>query len=345
MTSSERPNPFGIHLPDSLIIGQLSAAMGVLVKGVAWEIGERFDAVLSHRYGGDWISEHFAPAGGFVPELHDPDFVIDWFPAHSIVWDALPPYTVELGQKFRFARITRNRWEHEAAKQTPQTFITGVGQILKLAEPLGLKSRAYVPLLVARVHQLQLAGGVLPPDEIELELERQREIAQQAQRDAEDAIKRAEQAAREADINGVAAGVAQAELEVARHEAEVALKQIEELTRALDQAGRKNRLAVNEPAESLRPGDSWGQIPLGIRVLTLKARMVDLMDQATQTLLSQQIGQVAHEAALRWLTLMPQGGEVHLTTGGHAAGRVGGVYIYLGRLDQDRDSGNRPPVV
>ena len=74
-------------------------------------------------------------------------------------------------------------------------------------------------------------------------------------------------------------------------------------------------------------------MPLGVRVLTLKRNMVDLMDTTTQTLLSQQIGPIAHEVARRWLVFMPAGGTVHLTPAGHAAGQVGGRFIYLGRID------------
>ncbi len=62
----------------------------------------------------------------------------------------------------------------------------------------------------------------------------------------------------------------------------------------------------------------------------MKRNMIDPMDTATQMLLSQQIGAVAHEAARRWLVLMRMGGPVHLTPAGHAAGQIGGLFIYLG---------------
>jgi hypothetical protein len=129
-----------------------------------------------------------------------------------------------------------------------------------------------------------------------------------------------------------AAAAAQARRD-AQAKVEAAQAEIDRLEAELREAGKRNRQSLVEPADDLRPGDPWGAIPLGIRVLTLKANMVDLMDRSTQTLLSQQVGPVAREAARRWLEFMPAGGQVHLTEAGHAAGVAAGRYVYLGRLD------------
>lgn len=331
MSETDPVNPYPLLLPNSLVLGQLVASIGSFIKASAWEVGERFDAVLSHRYGDNWIIDTY---GDFrPPNLHDPDFVFDWHDRDSILWEALPPFTVDLQDRFGKARRTRNRWEHEANKQNINTFLNGVDQIKRLADALGLKVKTYAPALVERIRTLQHAGGVLPPSDLELQLDAEREAAEEARRVAQEAADQAAAAAAIAEAQGAAAAEALRAREEALERAAEAQREIERLEAELQSAARTSRKAVTEPADDLNPGDPWGDLPLGVRILTLKRNMVDLMDTATQTLLSQQIGPVAHEAARRWLTLMPAGGTVHLTPAGHAAGQVGGRFIYLGRVD------------
>lgn len=331
MSEEGAPNPFTLLLPSSLILGQLAAAMSMFVKATAWEIGERFDAILSHRYGIDWLVKTYG--NHHTPEVHDPDFVFQLHPRDAILWEALPPFSVDLQERFRKARITRNRWEHETARQSMNSFLNGVDQIHRLAQPLGLKAAAYAPPLVDRIGVLQRAGGVLPPTNLELALEGERQAAEDARRAAQEAAELAAAAVAAADAKGAVAAEALRTREEALAQAAAAQAEVDRLEAELVAAARSSRRALDEPADSLQPGEPWGDVPLGIRVLTLKGNMIDLMDQATQTLLSQQVGPVAQDAARRWLRFMPGGGQVHLTPAGHAAGRVGGRYMYLGRLD------------
>lgn len=332
MSLEEKANPYPLLLPDSLVLGQLVAAMGVFIKATAWELGERFDAILGHTHGPDWLVHTYGSHQ--PPNLHDPDFVFYWHPIESILWEALPPFTEDLKARFGKARLTRNRWEHQAALQTTNTFLNGVDHINRLAKPLGLKTSTYAPELIKRIQLLQAAGGVLPPSQSELELEMQKEAAEEAQAMAEAAVSAAEAAVAEAEAHGAKAVQALAEQRMAQEEVATAKAEIELLEAKLLQAGRMTRQSLVEQADALSPGEPWGDIPLGIRVLTLKANMVDLMDLTTQSLLSQQIGPLAIDAATRWLQFMPNGGQVHLTPAGHAAANVGGGYIYLGRLDE-----------
>ena len=324
MSEQVTPNPYPVILPESLITGHLVAALGSFIKGTAWEIGEQFNAILTPRYGPRWLIDNYGDYN--TPNLHDPDFVFKDRTREDLLWEALPPFSVELQERFWRARKTRNRWEHYGATQNVNSFLNGVDQIKRLAEPLKLKTASYAKLLVERATILQQAGGVLPPTDAELEIQRQKEAA-------EDALAAANAAQLQAEELGVQAAEAlKAKKDAIKQVMEVQAE-IARLESELLKAGSRSRQSLLEPADGLQPGDPWGDIPLGIRTMTLKANMVDLMDRATQTLLSQQLGLVATEAAQRWLMFMPSGGQVHLTPAGHAAGRVGLGFVYLGRLD------------
>jgi hypothetical protein len=331
MNLAQGRNPYPLLLPDSLVLGHLSAAMSTFIKASAWEIGERFDSILTRRHGPSWLVNTYGDYR--TPEVHDPDFVFNWHQHDSILWDALPPFSPQLRERFGKARITRNRWEHESAHQNMSSFLNGVDQIHRLAHPLGLETAAYAPQLSQRVKVLQRAGGVLPPSDLELQLESEKELAEEARRIAEEAAESAAQAVLAAELHGAIAEEALKAKHEAMAQVAAAQEDVDRLETALRDAERASRQAVSEPADDLKPGDAWSDLPLGLRVLTLKKNMVDLMDPATQTLLSQQVGGVAHEAACRWLEFMPDGGRVHLTPAGHACGEVGGRYTYLGRLD------------
>lgn len=331
MTKELVSNPYPVILPESLVLGQLVASLGSFIKGTAWEIGERFDAILVHRHGPEWLNE--LASDHHIPSLHDPDFVFDWHAQESILWEALPPFSIDLQKRFGKVRWTRNRWEHDAANQSINAFLNGVDQVKRLTVALGLKTSSYAPLLVERVNVLQKAGGVLPPTDSELEIQQQKEAAEEARKAAEDALAVAVATAAQADELGAQAAVAiKAKKDAIQQVVEVKAE-IERLESELLKAGKISRQSLVEPVDDLQPGDAWGDFPLGVRTLTLKVNMVDLMDKTTETLLSQQLGLVATEAAQRWLKIMPNGGQVHLTPAGHAAGQVGTGFVYLGRLD------------
>jgi hypothetical protein len=331
-TSVERPNPFLGVLPDDLRLGSLAAAMGALVKAVAWDVGERYDAVLSHRIGEDWLLQLARDRHGELPTLHDPSFVFAEAENHaeSPVWLALPPRTPVLVDQLRRARVTRNRWEHDPARQSHETFLNGVDRFDELTKALGVPSRAHCHALRSRVLDLRRNGGVLPArddlDNLQEMLDRAREDQAKAERAA------AEQAA--------ALGRAGGDADAARRDAEslreaLALAQAErDRLEALVQAERqRQRLSAPEPVIDLTPGEDWNLPTIGSRVVTLKPRLVDLFDADLGLLLSEEMGPVAADAARRWLSLMPRGGPVHITEAGHAAARVDGRLIYLGRLD------------
>ena len=226
----------------------------------------------------------------------------------------------------RYVRAYKGLWKSE-----------GLAPSLPLGSQLEPRSSdlrdRFAKLVAVRIRTLQHAGGVLPPSDLELQLDAEREAAEEARRAARQAADQAAAAAAAAEAQGVAAAEALIAREEALERAAEAQREIERLEAQLQSAARTSRKAVTEPADDLNPGDPWGDMPLGVRVLTLKRNMVDLMDTTTQTLLSQQIGPVAHEAARRWLVFMPAGGTVHLTPAGHAAGQVGGRFIYVGRID------------
>jgi len=324
-------NPYPVILPQSLVLGQLVASLGSFIKGTAWEIGERLDAILAHGHGPGWLSE--LSSDHRLPSLHDPDFIFNWHPQESILWEALPPFSIDLQKRFGKVRWTRNRWEHDAANQSIPAYLNGIDQVKRLTVALGLTTTSYAPLLVERTSVLQRAGGVLPPTGIELEIQQQKEAAEEARKAAENALAVAVAAAAQAEELGAQAAAAlKAKKEAIQQVAEVKAE-IERLEGELLKAGSISRQSLLEPADELQSGDFWGDLPLGVRTLTLKANMLDLMDRTTETLLSQQLGLVATEAAQRWLKIMPSGGQVHLTPAGHAAGLVGNRFVYLGRLD------------
>jgi len=331
MSEEIAPNPYPLILPQSLVLGQLVASLGSFIKGTAWEIGERFDAILAHRHGPEWLSQ--MSSDHHIPNLHDPDFVFNWHPEESILWEALPPFSIDLQKRFGRVRWTRNRWEHDAANQSIPAFLNGIDQVKRLTFALGLTTTSYAPLLVERTSVLQKAGGVLPPTAIELEIQQQKEAAEEARKAAEDALAIAVAAAAQAEEMGAQAVAARKVKNDAIQQVIEVKAEIARLENELLKAGSLSRQSLFEQADELQSGDPWGDLPLGVRTLTLKANMVDLMDKTTETLLSQQLGLVATEAAQRWLEIMPSGGQVHLTPAGHAAGLVGNRFVYLGRLD------------
>jgi hypothetical protein len=304
--------------------------MWTFIKASAWELGERFEAILTPRFGPEWKDN--AAAGRARPkDRHDADFVLYAHPQDSILWEALPPRSADLLAKFDKARWTRNLWEHETATRTTNHFHTGVDRIVDLGATLGLEARMYGPALKAHVAALQRNGGRLPPsDEVVAALAKLDE-AEALRREAEEI---AELLAQQASLQGHRADEAEIERLNAQRSATAAQLEIERLEEHLRAAEKQQRISLLEPADDLAPGDPWGSIPIPTRTLSLLGPMRDLLDQQAEVLLSEELGDVATSAASRWLTWMPRGGPVHITLAGHATGKVGARYIYLGRLDE-----------
>lgn len=329
-------NPFTVVRPRDRTLGQLSASMDSLIKKLCWDLGERYDAVLRNKpqYGTDWLAKLSAYRNKGQQHLHDPSFVLaeaERYP-NSPVWQALPPRTPKLVGLLRRARMTRNYWQHRAVKQDFGTYKQGVLHYRALAEALGFSDIVLdTDALLERIEAIKEHGRVFSGPgpsviaEMEARLAHEQDKVQQAQ------------ARLEAQQAQVAAGA-----EITEQLQEQLNLQKEALVAAQDSAAalraqiyemmQVQRLKAVEPAAHLSPGDEW-QGDLGSRVLLLKKHMRNLVDPDRKVMLSDEVGQVAKDAATRWLKFMPQGGRVHLTEGGNAAGAVAGRYIYLGPLD------------
>jgi hypothetical protein len=198
-----------------------------------------------------------------------------------------------------------------------------------------------------RVAQLTAHGGimpgVLPPDEVDelrrrLDAERRRttELAKSAAATRDRLASQQAEAARDARL----VDEYQHELERLRAEAEsaqaqqaLAQEQVAAAQRAVEeQLTRFRAAAPAEVSDDLTPGDPWPGAP-GPRVLRLLPHVRDLYDPIKQSLLSDEVGDVAVRAVRRWLERMPHGGTVHLTDAGYACALIAAHWVYLGRLD------------
>lgn len=298
--------------------------MNSLIKSVAWELGQRYDERLRVRLGDKWLTD-LGYLRGSQLSVHDPSFVFGEPEHHSNspVWEALPPRTLELVGQFRRGRITRNKWEHDTIAQNVHTYLQGVRNYRELSASLGLPTEATCGHLEIRVDEMKKGVVVAQPADVSAEL---RKVADGALKEAGEAKSR--QVALLADAEAS---------ELARVAAEVEVRRAQDLVSALEQqlqvAQQEARLATDEPAGAFQPGDAWDLPQVGTRQLVLKRDMVDLFDPEQAVLLSDELGAVATQAARRWLAMMPRGGPVFLTPAGHAAGRVKGRWMYLGRLD------------
>lgn len=326
-------NPFPIQLPSSRKIGTLSTSMDSLIRNVAWELGERYQAVLvaePHPLGPGWLDRLSANRGDKL-SLHDATFVFGEpeFHLDSVTWRALPESPEEHVKYLTWARVTRNNWTHNTLEQNFGTFKQGVQRIESLVNEFGLNATTGVGALLKRIATIQADPNFreqsLEEKQVELEhlmIEEQRKNAD-LQRQLTEAVRKG--GAQEAELQSL---VAQLTEQLAAGE-EKYKAQLDMLHAQL----REARLKTVEPAEGLKPGEAW-QGPLGVRVLTLRPLLGDLYDPENLGLLSDELGDVARGAVERWSAFLPHGGPVHLTGGGHAAAQVGTGYIYLGRLDE-----------
>jgi hypothetical protein len=307
---------------------------------VSWELGEHYDRGLSsldYPLGPGWLDR----LGGYRGEklrLHDPSFVFGEpeFHPDSVTWRVLPQRTPVLVGQLTRARRTRNFWEHQAVEQDLNRFGEGVRRYRELAESLGLTSVVDVcNALIGEVKAIRSRGGAPAPSSTDVVKELQSRLddagraVEEARRELNDG--KSEQARLQGDQEHK-----QGELEqlVAAKEEQL-LQAQSDLTQVREQLQlmrQEIRLNAVEEAEGLNPGEPW-RGGLGARVLFLKPRMRDLIDPVLQVLLSDELGPVAQEAALRWLAMAPDGGQVYLTAGGHAAIQKGHSFLYLGQLD------------
>lgn len=335
-------NPFDLHVPTDASLSQLGAAMDVLVKLTSWELGELYNRVLGagdYPLGPGWL-DRLAGERRDNLRLHDPSFVFaePEFHSESVTWRALPTRTPQLLGQLTRARRTRNYWEHQAVDQNLNRFGEAVLRYRELAESIDL------PLVVTacdrltvEVKALRSRGGKPAPAspaadqaaELQARLEEAEQSVQEARRELADSQKEQErlegaQEKRQKELERV---VEVKEDQLTQAQAD--LTQVREQLQLLLQEVRLN--ATGEP-EGLEPGDPW-ESGLGTRVLLLKPRMRDLIDPEQRVLMSDELGPVAQDAAMRWLELMPNGGQVYLTPGGHAAIQQGHSFVYLGQLD------------
>ncbi len=329
-------NPFPLHLPKDRGIAQMSDTIDRLIQNVAWELGNRYDAAVSPVNGHDWLLKLEAlRQDSFV--LHDPTFVFGEPEYHSDspVWLALPPWSPELRGQFYRVRRTRNQWTHHVMDQDWGRFVQGVQRIAQLILTLDLDSKKDLFPLNERIAELknnpnfreetaEEKGAAL----IKLLEERDRQAEAMERENKKLIIKLEQEGAGNQELRKKF-DLLQAEIAKAREERQALLEQLHEWK-------RKARLNTSEPSDDLQPGEPW-RGPLGVRVLSLKRDLRDLYDPQKQILLSDELGPVVTDACGRWLTIMPAGGPVHLTPGGHAAAQSGIGYVYLGRLDEVPD--------
>ncbi len=333
-------NPFNAHVPADASLGQLSASMDILIKLVSWELGEHYDrglSVLDFPLGPGWLER----LGGWRGErfrLHDPSFVFaePEFHPDSVTWRVLPPRTPVLVDQLTRARRTRNFWEHQAVDQDLNRYGESVRRYRQLAESLGLESVVDVcDELIREVKAIRLRGGAPAPSStgVVVQLQAQLEDAEKAvaearrelnERQSEQARLQGDQDHKHAELKKLVAAKEEQLLQ-----AQDDLTQVREQLQLMRQ---EIRLQAVEEAEGLEPGEPW-RGALGSRVIFLKPRMRDLVDPELGVLLSDELGPVARDAALRWLEIEPDGGQVHLTAGGHAAIQKGHSFLYLGQLD------------
>ena len=317
-------NPFDVVAPKAPRLSQFSVSMNSLIKNIAWELGQLYNVRLSALDGANWLAE-LSQARGSQISVYDPSFVFAE-PEHyssSPVWEALPPRTTDLVGQFRRARITRNKWEHDTAAQGIHTYRQGIQNYRDLSRSLKLPTEGTCNQLLIRVDELKLGKFPAPQVDVSDEL---KQVAAEAVAEAKRAQERLDSMRASAQESEVARNAAALEVERAK-------EQLASLEWQLQLAQQERRLSISEPAEALAPGDEWTFAEVGTRQLNLKKNMIDLFDQEQGTLLSDEFGSVATQAASRWLEIMPKGGAVSLTPGGHAAGRVAGRWMYLGRLD------------
>jgi hypothetical protein len=325
-------NPFEVPQPKNLGLGQLAGTMSALVKHIAWELGERYDATLRVEEGADWL-DRLAEQRGERLSLHDPAFVFGEAEhyAQSPLWRALPPRSPGLVDLFRRARVTRNRWEHDTAQQDAGTFKQGVQRYAALGHALDVPWLEECAALVERVDTL-MKGGPLPETTLVDEMRERVDAAEAERQRAED---EAAEARAMAEREGADREAAEAQAKAAAEAAELARREAEELRRQIEAAEERARVNRVEPGDDLEPGSPWPEeLGLGQRRLVLKTRLMDLYDPAKQILLSDELGEVAREAARRWAGMLAHDCDVHLTPAGHACAGQGLGYVYLGRLDE-----------
>lgn len=344
-------NPFRVLLPKSAGLGDLSASMDSLVKNVAWQLGELYDSVLSAQpfpLGPGWLMRLGDYRGRQVLRLHDPSFVFSEPEIHSdsVVWCALPPRTRQLCDQLMRARTTRNYWQHDAAGQDLNKFGDGVRRYRELCASIGLVQQVeQCDRLIERVNHIRTGGSIrtgLDPQVVEAMKDRAREAEREAERvrkelaELEKALKERQGADAEEEQRLVR------EIERQREALDRSREEARELAERLHGMLQEERLRMSEPAEELAPGEDWTVPTLGVRLLDLQPKMIDLVDMSRRLLLPDEMGTVANEAAKRWLQFMPGGGQVHMTEGGHAAGLVAGRWVYLGRLDFIEPAASEP---
>ncbi len=344
-----------IYHPTEQTPGQMVGAWSTALGAAAAELGAVFDAFLKDRIGPDWrpalenVRAERERKPNYSINVRDPQWVFsEAKKPNSPLHPAMRP-----GWSRSFGDVIecRNDWYHYNHQWTLDELVNSI-EALYRATRLWPELRVNDAVKALHVHLGRLREQRVLPGPREKELRNL--LADQARRAEEtqaelggqlDSLRRivAEQAGN-AELQDLLRGqIAENEerARVAEEQSRMLERRLAELEReAANQADPDSLLPI-----TIRPGDKWpDDVPHGRRVMKLMARPVDqIFDPAKGDFITSELGDVARAAATRWHEVMPLGGEIHVTDGWNSAGRVNGVWTYLGRLDdpgeQDRTLG------
>ena len=323
-----------LFLPTDQSPGQMMGAWSTALAIAAYDIGVRIDAVCKARIGPNWAraleDARFQEDRRYRVNIVDPSWVFSEptkpnSPIAAILPDGAPVL-------FKKVNRRRNDWFHKNSPWDLDELDASV-EILQDAVRLTPEIRAFKELNELAGHLFELRQHKRLPSEEERQL---REILEQERAALDEANQRLGQALE--DLRNRQDGTEDNEVERQLEEqvrmAQDRAKELEERVRQLE------RTTQPDPDDmlpiSLRPGDPWpADVPMGTRRLRLlRAPQRDIIDPESGEFLSTAMGDSARAAADRWLTVMPLGGDIHVTKAWNSAGLVFGRMTYLGRLDE-----------
>ena len=332
--------PVDVELPQADRPGQIVACMVTILRAFGWDLGEKYDQHMRGEHGEHWLEDlrrqrdlPNAPAMYRRPlNLHDPSFGINeplrnpdsplrrWLPSGREFYDLLDAV----------GRV-RNQEQHFENPPSLGDLKHRAELVRIVADRIGLPVADDCRAVIQRVLALQtgevFADGSGQKHEGLLEAERERaaELAKEVAAQREALIRAREDGA---------AGIAELERDLAEAEAQRAAtaEQLAAAQRLLQIENAATRASA--PQLPTQPGEPWTNVPPA-RVLRLLPHVLDLYDPSTTTLLSDEVGAVASDAAQRWQQWLPHGGVVLLTDQGQGVALVGATWTYLGSLDEE----------
>lgn len=335
--------PVEVFLPTSNNQGQIIGCMAVLLRALGWDLGELYDARMRLHHGDDWLEElrkvRNAEVNAHIMyrrpiNIHDPSFGINEPLRHSgSPLRAFLPRGRDFYDLLDEVAKIRNAEQHFDRQPNLSGLKSRAQTIGSLAEQVGIDVARDCQAVVERVEAIEDGQGFDEDsstlvEQLASERERARELATQVA------------AQRTQLINAQAAGDAnQQQLERNLAALEEQRAALEEQLTGVQVALETERAAARATAEmpAAKVGEAWTD-PLPDRVLRLLPHVRDLFDSQSVSLLSDDVGDVAHIAAESWMTWLPHGGTVHLSPEGHAVTLLGTTWTYLGRLDDAAES-------